>query len=123
MFPTQITLRNIPPSPELSARIRDLCEKLGHLHPRILNCRVAIEQPFVRPPRRVSRTALPPPPVPYLVDVQLRLPTREVGTEPQGDEALDGALRKAFAMVRRRLREASVSERESLRERRVATIA
>jgi hypothetical protein len=123
MFPTQITLRNIRPSPELSARIRDLCEKLGHLHPRILNCRVAIEQPVVRLPRRVSRSAPPAPPEPYLVDVQLRLPGREVGTEPQCDAELDAALRKAFAMVRRRLREASLLERESIREQRVATLA
>ena len=95
MFPTQITLRNLPPSPALSGRVRELCEKLTHLHPRILNCRVAIEQP--RASRRVGV-------MPYYVDVQLRLPGREVGVDPQGDADLDAALRKAFLLVRRELR-------------------
>lgn len=111
MFPTQITLRNLRPSSELSERVRDLCEKLGHLHPRILNCRVAIEQPLVR----TRRQALPP--SPYLVDVQVRLPGREITPEPQADAQLDMALRKAFVLVRRQLREAFVTEREARRER------
>ena len=97
MFPTQITLRNLPPSPALSVRVRELCEKLTHLHPRILNCRVAIEQP--RPSRRA-------PAMPYYVDVQLRLPECNVGVDPQGDTDLDAALRKAFLLVRRNLRAA-----------------
>ena len=95
MFPTQITLRNLPPSPALSLRVRELCEKLTHLHPRILNCRVAIEQP--RPDRRLPVTG-------YFVDVQVRLPGRELGVAPQGDTDLDAALRKAFLLVRRQLR-------------------
>jgi hypothetical protein len=120
MFPTQITLRNLRPSPELSVRIRDLCEKLGHLHPRILNCRVAIEQPFVRA-KRPSRT--PPPPAPFFVDVQLRLPGCEIALAPQEDAELDAAIRKAFVLVRRQLREVSVTERETARDHRVATLA
>ena len=96
MFPTQITLRNLPSSPALSVRVRELCEKLTHLHPRILNCKVAIEQP--RPTRREAITG-------YYVDVQLRLPGGdEVGVDPQGDADLDAALRKAFLLVRRQLR-------------------
>ena len=109
MFPTQITLRNLRSSEELSGRVRDLCEKLGHLHPRILNCRVAIELPLAR--RRA-------PPPPYLVDVQVRLPGREIGLEPpQADAELDAALRKAFVLVRRQLREAVTVEREAIRDR------
>jgi hypothetical protein len=109
MFPTQITLRNMRSSEELSGRVRDLCEKLSHLHPRILNCRVAIELPLVR--RRA-------PPPPYLVDVQVRLPGREIGLEPpQADAELDAALRKAFVLVRRQLREAVTVEREAIRDR------
>ena len=108
MFPTQITLRNLRSSEELSGRVRDLCEKLSHLHPRILNCRVAIEHPLAR--RR-------DPPPPYLVDVQVRLPGREVGAEPQADAELDAALRKAFVLVRRRLREAVTIEREAVADR------
>ena len=102
MFPTQINLRNLPPSPALSGRVRELCEKLTHLHPRILNCRVAIEQP--RPTRRAAMTA-------YYVDVHLRIPSGEVGMEPQADADLDAALRKAFLLIRRELRAAVTAVR------------
>lgn len=105
MFPTQITLRNLRSSQELSGHVRDLCEKLGHLHPRILNCRVAIEQPVVR--------ARVPTPHPYLVDVQVRIPGQELAAGPQQDEVLDAALRKAFILVRRRLREAVMAEQDA----------
>jgi hypothetical protein len=96
MFPTQITLRNLRSSEQLSGRVRDLCEKLGHLHPRILNCRVAIELPLAR--RRA-------PPPPYLVDVQVRLPGREIGLEPQADAELDAALREAVTVEREAIRD------------------
>jgi len=100
MFPTQITLRNLRPSPTLSVRVRELSEKLTHLHPRILNCRVAIEQP--RPTRQAPVTG-------YFVDVHLRIPSGELGVEPQGDYDLDAALRKAFLLIRRELRAAKTA--------------
>ena len=106
MFPTQILLRNLRSSPELSERIRDLCEKLGHLHPRILNCRVAIEQPL-------SRSRRPSPY--YYVDIQVRIPGRELIVDPQQDPELAFALRKAFLAIRRQLREAFSLEREQQR--------
>jgi hypothetical protein len=108
MFPTQITLRNLPADAHLSTHVRDLCEKLSHLHPRILNCRVAIDHPTVRSRRPV--------PTPYFVDVQVRLPGREISAQPQADEELDAALRKAFLLVRRQLREAFSADRDILRE-------
>jgi len=95
VFPTQITFRNLPPSPALSFRIRELCDKLTRVHPRILNCRVAVEQP-----RPVGRA----PGMPYYVDVQLRLPECEVGIDRLGDADLDAALRRAFLLLRRELR-------------------
>src|ERR1043165_6995344 len=98
MVPTKITLRNLRPSSQLSGRIRDLCEKLGHLHPRILQCRVAIEQTMVR-----SRK---PVPSPYFVDVQVRIPGRDIAVQPQEDMELEAAIKKAFVRVRRQLREA-----------------
>lgn len=110
MFPTQITLRNLRPSTELSARIRDLCEKLGHLHPRIMTCRVAVEQGFNR-----SRKPLP---IPYFVDVIVRIPGRDIEAHAREDLQLDTAIKKAFVLVRRQLREAMTIERGIGRERR-----
>jgi ribosome-associated translation inhibitor RaiA len=118
MFPTQITLRNLRPSPELHMRIRDLCDKLGSLNPKILSCRVAMEQPIVhfrRPPRV-------PPPASFVVDVQVRLPGREIAAPTQEATELEAAIRKAFSLVRRQLREAARTEPEGVRLQRLANI-
>ena len=108
MFPTQITLRNLRPSPDLNVRVRDLCEKLGHVHPRILNCRVAIELTHAADGR--SRVV----PQPYTVEVRLRIPTTEIVTPYLEDEELDAALKKAFAAIRRQLREAVLVDRPAV---------
>ena len=114
MFPTQITLRNMRSSPALNGRIRDLCEKLGYLHPRILTCRIAIEQAIVRTKAEDA--------TPYSVHLQIRLPEGDIAAAPQQDAELDTALRKAFVVLRRMLRETIVAEREGLQERHLARL-
>ena len=104
MFPTQIALRNVRPSPELSTRIRDLCEKLGHLNSRILTCRVGVQQLLVRTRRETTSAG-------YAVEVQVRVPGQEFNAGPEQNADLALALRKAFLVVRRRLREAQAIER------------
>lgn len=42
--PLQITLRGMPGSEALEARIRQKAGKLGTVHPRIVSCRVTVEQ-------------------------------------------------------------------------------
>ena len=102
MFPTQITLRNLRSSPDLGVRIRDLCEKLSHVNPRIVNCRVAIEHPT--PARRMAQE-----PTPFLIEVRVRLPgVVDVVAPLQQSQDVDAALRKAFAAVRRQLRETAL---------------
>ena len=98
MFPTQITLRNLRRSPDLTVRVRDLCEKLGHVHPRILSCRVAIEH------------ATPS----FLIEIQVRLPALEIVCPQQKDVDIDAALRRAFSATRRQLREAVLVDRPAL---------
>jgi len=96
MFPTQITFRNLRSSPDLGVRIRDLCEKLSHVHPRIVNCRVAIDHPL--PQRKAVET-------PFVVEVRVRLPgVVDICAPPQQSTDIDTGLRKAFAAVRRQLR-------------------
>lgn len=43
--PLQITMRNVPHSDALEARIRESAAKLELFHPRITSCRVTIDQP------------------------------------------------------------------------------
>ena len=108
MFPTQITLRNLRSSPDLTVRVRDLCEKLGHVHPRILMCRVAIE--LMAPPNRKSPSAVQP----FTIELQVRLPQADIVSPKLADENLDVALRKAFAAMRRQLREAILVNRPAV---------
>ena len=44
-IPLQITFRGMQSSPAVDAAIRDKAGKLEHFHPRILSCRVVVEQP------------------------------------------------------------------------------
>ena len=97
MFPTQIIFHNLR-KPNFGHRVRDLCEKLGHAHPRIVNCRVAIDQAI---PATKSLQA------PFSVGVEVRLRDHDVVVPRQEDADLDVALRKAFAAARKRLREAT----------------
>ena len=100
MFPTQIILRNVRPSTELSSHVRDLCDKLSHVHPGILNCRVSIEQALAKSRRRT------PHPEPFFVDVQVRVQGQQLNGQSEANLQLETALRKAFVLVRRQLREA-----------------
>ena len=43
-IPLQITFRNMPSSAALEAHIRDKVARLGGFHPRIVSCRVAVEE-------------------------------------------------------------------------------
>lgn len=43
MSTTQIQLRHIARSPALTARIRELADKLEQQNPRVLRCRVSVE--------------------------------------------------------------------------------
>jgi len=42
--PLQITFRNFPRSDALEARVRDKAAKLEEFHPRIMSCRVTVEE-------------------------------------------------------------------------------
>ena len=44
-LPTQITFRNMGPSPAIEAAIRERAERLDRFYPRIMSCRVVVEAP------------------------------------------------------------------------------
>ena len=109
MFPTQITLRGLNPDAELSSRVRDLSEKLSLIHPAIQTCRVAIEQAVLKSRGRAEPLG------PFTVEMHVRLPGRELDIEPQSDVEPAGALRKAFSLTRRQLRQIAELDREARR--------
>lgn len=102
---TQITLRNLRRSTALSARIRELSERLGERHPGIINCRVAVAHETARPGRKRA----------FEVTVRVRVPGRELVASREHDEDVYVALRDAFEAIRRQLIDAAAAPRDAAR--------
>ena len=97
----QITFHNIRRSPALSARIRDLGERLENHWAEMIHCRVSVAQEAVPG----SRGRL------FKVSVGVRLPARELAATGQDAEDVYLALREAFDSMRRQLNEAAPMRR------------
>jgi ribosome-associated translation inhibitor RaiA len=69
----QIVMPNMAPSEALEARIRDSAAKLEQLHPRIVSCRVAVDE--VDKHRTRGRQ--------FRVKVEVRAPDREEAVSTQ----------------------------------------
>ncbi len=93
--PLQITVRDMPHSEALDARIRDKAAKLAEFHPNITSCRVTVEES--RKHHRQGRH--------FQVIVDVRVPGKELVANRDHDEDVYVALREAFGAVRRQLEE------------------
>ena len=93
--PLQIVVRNISHSTALEARIREDVAKLEAFHPRIVSCRVTVEE--LQKHRRQGRH--------FRVAIDLRVPGREIVASHDHDEDVYVALREAFHSARRQLEE------------------
>lgn len=93
--PLQITVRDLPHSAALEARIREKAAKLEEFHPRITSCRVTVEE--LRKHHHQGRH--------FQVSVDVRVPGREVVANRAHDEDAYVALRDAFEAARRQLEE------------------
>jgi ribosomal subunit interface protein len=91
--PLQIVVRNISHSAALEARVRENVAKLEAFHPRIVSCRVTIEELQKR--RRQGRH--------FRVSIDMRVPGREIVASHDHDEDVYVALREAFHSARRQL--------------------
>ena len=94
--PLQITVRDMPHSEALDARIRDKAAKLGEFHPNITSCRVAVEE--LHKHQQQGRQ--------FQVSVDVRVPGREIVANRAQDEDVYVALRDAFDAATRQLQEA-----------------
>ena len=91
--PLQIVVRNISHSAALEARVREDVAKLEAFHPRIVSCRVTVEELQKR--RRQGRH--------FRVSIDMRVPGREIVASHDHDEDVYVALREAFHSARRQL--------------------
>lgn len=93
--PLQITVRDMPHSDALDARIREKAAKLSEFHPNITSCRVTVEE--LGKHHRQGRH--------FQVIVDVRVPGKELVANRDHDEDVYVALREAFSAVRRQLEE------------------
>lgn len=104
MRSTQITLHNIRRSPSLSARIRDLSERLETRHPEILNVRVAVSHDTQRPAKGGT----------YSVVARVRVPGREIVASHEHGDDVYVAVQGAFDTVRREVERAAEAARRNV---------
>jgi ribosomal subunit interface protein len=112
MQSTQITLHNIRRSPSLSARIRELSERLESHHSEILSVRVAVSHDAERPAKGGT----------YSVMVRVRVPGRELVTSHEHDQDVYVAVRDAFNAMRRELEQAAEAARAAARRKAIAEV-
>jgi len=104
MQSTQITLHNIRRSPVLSARIRELSERLENHHSEIVHCRVSVTQEANG--SRKGRL--------FTIAVRVRVPGRELLASRQNEDVYV-ALREAFDAMRRQLADAAQAAKAAQR--------
>jgi ribosome-associated translation inhibitor RaiA len=112
MQATQITLHNIRRSPTLSARIRELSERLESHHAGIIHCRVAVTQETGSSRKGRLNT----------VSVRVRVPGHEFVAGQQGEDVYV-VLREAFDVMRRQLSQAAEAAAHAARHPREAPVA
>lgn len=97
----QITLKNVPHSEAVEARIREKIAKLEQFSDRIMGCRVTVEEPQ----RRHHQGKL------FAVHIDLTVPGKELVVNKVEHEDCYVAIRDAFDAAKRRLEEHSRRQR------------
>lgn len=95
MLPLQITLRDIPDSPALKDRIRELTDRLTHCYDRINRVQVVVE--WADKNKHHGKL--------YNVRIDLSVPSKTFAVTHKMDEDVFVAVRDAFAAMSRQLEE------------------
>ncbi len=94
-FPIRITLKDLPSTDAVEAKLRDKARKLAKYYDRITSCHITVESPE----RRHHKGKL------YNVHVRLRVPGEELIVSREPGEDLYVAIRDAFDAARRQLQD------------------
>jgi ribosomal subunit interface protein len=100
-IPTQITLRHMPPSDALEARIREKADKLSEFHGGVMRCHVVVEELALH--HQQGRR--------FNVRVDVHVPGHEITVNRDHDEDPYVAVRDAFDHVALQLRELARRQR------------
>lgn len=105
-IPVQVMLHDIHPSEAVENYIRERASKLDLFHDGIISCRVAVE-PSARHHRKGRR---------YTVRIHLTVPGNELVVNRQGAEDLYVAIREAFEIARRKLKDCAHRQRGAVKK-------
>jgi len=100
-IPLKITMRHMPQSEALEARIRKNAAKLDEFHPNITGCQVVVEEQRRHPQQ--GRW--------FNVRLAVRVPNHEIVVNRDHDEDVYVAVRDAFDAVTRRLEDVARQQR------------
>ena len=100
-LPVQVTYRGMESSAAIEDAVRDRAAKLEQFHPRIMSCRVVIEQPARHKGQGKE----------FVVHVDLKVPGGEIAVNRDHDADLYVALRDAFDAARRKLEDFAREQR------------
>ena len=116
-IPLELSFRQVKKTDRLEALIRERVSKLGQFHPRLISCRIAIEQPHAH-----QRSGNP-----YRVRIEARVPPEHdlvVDARPQSHDMhapLERVLSHAFRAMERQLKEQAERQRMKVKHHDVET--
>ncbi|MGE3376575.1 MAG: VTT domain-containing protein [Vicinamibacteria bacterium] len=100
-LPVQVTYRGMDSSAALDAAVREKAAKLEQFHPRIMSCRVVVEE-IARHQAKGK---------PFEVRIDLKVPGGEIAVTREHDSDVYVALRDAFDAARRKLEDFAREQR------------
>lgn len=105
-IPLQVTFQGIPRSDALEAAIRERAAKLEAFHPRLMSCRVVVEEKR----RHQHQGRL------FTVRIDLHVPGHAFAVNRDDDEDVFVALRDAFDAAKRMLEDEIRRERQDVKQ-------
>jgi cold shock CspA family protein/ribosome-associated translation inhibitor RaiA len=106
--PLKITSRDFALSAAFETEIREKAAGLETYYPRLSGCEVTARAPAIKHHHRGG-------PGPFLVNIWLTLPGRELVTHRQAETELSRAIREAFDAVRRQLEDYAPEQRGAVK--------
>ena len=111
--PLKITSRDFPLSEAVEAEIREKSAALENYYERLSGCEVTVRAPALKHHRKGG---------PFLVQVRLTVPGKELEVDRQAEQELSQAIREAFDTARRQLEDYAREQRGSVKTHESAAV-
>jgi ribosome-associated translation inhibitor RaiA len=104
--PLRITSRDFALTSATESEIREKSAALQTYYPRLSGCEVTLRAPAIRHHRKGC---------PFLAELRLTVPGRELSVDRQAEEELSVAIREAFDTARRQLEDYAREQRGAVK--------